>query len=270
MRGRYGREVREEGSKTATGEIHGSAPWVQCRQTAGGWLRARRARLAHQVRLAAASALQAAWAWAGQYGALGPDHPRAQRFGAFGEGSVLCFPPGTIYNERYIRIGKGTMIGPYVTLSAGIAPGQIMLTDPVVRIGDRVVLGRGSHVVGHLAIEIGDDVQTGPYCYITDQNHGYEDLGEPIGTQQPSESPVVIGPGSWLGAGVVVLPGARIGRHVVVGAGAVVTGELPDWSVAVGAPARVVRSYQPGRGWLPPRRSVGEWWLQSGERVADR
>jgi acetyltransferase-like isoleucine patch superfamily enzyme len=200
---------------------------------------------------------------------VGPDHPWAKRFGAFGEGSVLCFPPGTVYNERYIRIGRGTMIGPYVTLSAGIAPGQRMLTDPVVRIGDRVVLGRGSHVVGHLAIEIGDDVQTGPYCYVTDQNHGYEELGEPIGTQRPSEAPVSIGAGSWLGAGVVVLPGAQIGRHVVVGAGSVVTGDLPDNCVAVGAPARVVRSYHEGEGWRPNRRPVGSWWLQCGQEEAD-
>ncbi|MFC0081725.1 DapH/DapD/GlmU-related protein [Aciditerrimonas ferrireducens] len=233
------------------------------------WLVARRARLEQRARRAIAAALHAGWAWAGQYGAVGPDHPWAKRFGAFGEGSVLCFPPGTVYNERYIRIGRGTMVGPYVTLSAGIAPGQRMLTDPVVRIGDRVVLGRGSHVVGHLAIEIGDDVQTGPYCYVTDQNHGYEDLGEPIGTQRPTEAPVSIGAGSWLGAGVVVLPGARIGRHVVVGAGSVVTGELPDNCVAVGAPARVVRAYHDGEGWRPRRRAVGSWWLQAGEGGAD-
>jgi len=61
---------------------------------------------------------------------------------------------------------------------------------------------------------------------------------------------VSIGDGSWLGHGVVVLPGARIGRHVVVGANSVVTGEIPDRSVAVGAPARVVRRHDPARGWV--------------------
>jgi acetyltransferase-like isoleucine patch superfamily enzyme len=48
-----------------------------------------------------------------------------------------------------------------------------------------------------------------------------------------------------------VLPGARIGRHVVVGANSVVTGDLPDFCVAVGAPARVVRHYRDGEGWKP-------------------
>jgi acetyltransferase-like isoleucine patch superfamily enzyme len=136
-----------------------------------------------------------------------------------------------------------------VSLSAGMAPGQAMVSDPVVSIGDRTLIGRGSHIVGHFCIEIGDDIQTGPYVYITDQNHVYEDPDVPIGRQWPVESSVVIGSGSWLGTGVVVLPGARIGRNVVVGAGSVVTDELPDCSVAVGAPAKVVKRYEPGVGW---------------------
>lgn len=195
------------------------------------------------------AAIHGAWDRVCLYGAIGPDHPRAARFGAFGAGSLLAFPPAAVYNERYIRVGAGTIIGARVSLSAGIAPGQQMVTDPVVSIGDRVLIGRGSHIVGHLGIEIGDDVQTGPYVYITDQNHGYQDPDQPIGTQWPSEAPVVVGAGSWLGAGVVVLPGATIGRNVAVGAGSVVTGDLPDHCVAVGAPARVVKRYLTGTGW---------------------
>ncbi len=95
------------------------------------------------------------------------------------------------------------MIGADVTLSAGFAPGQDLGPDPIVRIGDRVVLGRGSHVVGHRSIEIGDDVYTGPYVYVTDQNHVYADPDVPIGRQWPTEAPVRIGNGSWLGTGVV-------------------------------------------------------------------
>jgi acetyltransferase-like isoleucine patch superfamily enzyme len=143
-------------------------------------------------------------------------------------------------NERYIRIGSHTMIGPGVTLSAGMVPGQRCITDPVVSIGDRCLIGRGSGIVGHLRIEIGDDVWTGHHVYVTDQNHGYDDPDLPISQQVQPERPVRIGDGSWLGHGTVVLPGATIGRHVVVGANSVVTGDLPDHCVAVGAPARVV------------------------------
>jgi|KBSSwiStaDraftv2_1062776.scaffolds.fasta_scaffold946181_2 acetyltransferase-like isoleucine patch superfamily enzyme len=192
------------------------------------------------------------WAWEGvvELGAIGPDSRQGRRFGAFGAGSVICFPPTALVNERYIRIGTGTMIGPNVTLSAGMVPGQECVTDPVVRIGDRCLIGRGSGIVGHLSIDIGDDVWTGHQIYITDQNHGYEDVTVPISRQVQPERPVTIGDGSWLGHGTVVLPGARIGRHVVVAAGSVVTGELPDFCVAAGAPARPVRRHDPEHGWI--------------------
>ena len=126
---------------------------------------------------------------ASRWAAIGPDTRRGRRFGAFGRGSVICFPHDAIMNERYIRIGAGTMIGPHVTLSAGMVPGQECVTDPVVSIGDRCLIGRGSGIVGHLGIEIGDDVWTGHYVYITDQNHGYDDLGRPISQQSQPERP---------------------------------------------------------------------------------
>jgi acetyltransferase-like isoleucine patch superfamily enzyme len=182
---------------------------------------------------------------AAQWAAIGPDSRRGRRFGAFGAGSVICFPPTTIMNERYIRIGAGTMIGQHVALSAGMVPGQVCLTDPVVSIGDRCLIGRGSGIVGHLSIEIGDDVWTGHHVYITDQNHGYDDPDRPISQQVQPERPVRIGSGSWIGHGSVVLPGATIGCHVVIGANSVVTGEIPDHCVAVGAPARVIRRTGP-------------------------
>jgi acetyltransferase-like isoleucine patch superfamily enzyme len=195
------------------------------------------------------------WDAAVELGAIGPDTRRGKRFGSLGAGSVICFPATAIFNERYIHIGRGTMIGPQSTLSAGMVPGQHCLSDDVVRIGDRCLLGKGSAIVGHLGIVIGDDVWTGHNVYITDQNHGYEDVTLPISRQTMPERPVRIGDGSWLGYGTVVLPGANIGRHVVIGANSVVTGEIPDFSVAVGAPARVVRRYDPAAGdWITSDR----------------
>ncbi len=131
-----------------------------------------------------------------------------------------------------------------------MVPGQNMVTDPVVRIGDRSMIGRGSHIVGHFSIIIGSDVQTGPYVYITDQNHGYENPDQVVHTQWPTDVPVRIGDGSWLGTGVVILPGAVLGCNVVVGASSVVRGTFPDHCVIVGVPARIVRRYIPGTGWV--------------------
>jgi len=195
------------------------------------------------------------WAWklAQDAGAVTADSPAGRRFAAFGPGSILVFPPAAIFGQPWIEIGADTVVGQHVTMSAGTVPGQQLGEAALLRIGDRCVIGRGSHIVAHQRIDIGDDVFTGPYVYVTDQNHSYADLDVPIGRQWPANAPVSIGAGSWLGAGAIVLPGSRIGRHVVVGAGSVVRGQVPDHCVVAGVPARIIRSYVPGDGWRPAR-----------------
>ena len=198
-------------------------------------------------------------------GVVTADTPAGRKFAAFGRGSMAAFPPGSVFGERWITIGEGTLIAAQVSLSAGMVPGQDLGPVPVLRIGDRCVIGRGSHIVAHHSLVIEDDVFTGPYVYITDQNHGYADPDVPIGRQMPLNAAVRIGSGSWLGAGAVVLPGACIGRNVVIAAGSVVRGTVPDRCVVAGVPARVVRSYVPGDGWSP---SSGP--APSGQRRPDR
>lgn len=180
------------------------------------------------------------WEFARRHGAIGPATRLGRQFGAFGDDSVICFPQAALMNVRYIHVGAGTMIGPDVSLSAGMAEGQRCVTDPVVSIGDRCVIGRGNGIVGHLRIEIGDDVWTGHNVYVTDQNHDYRDRSLPIGRQSMPERPVRIGAGSWIGFGSVVLPGADIGEHVVIGANSVVRGTIPPFTIAAGAPAKVI------------------------------
>ncbi len=207
-------------------------------------------RLAGIAKRATGEAVHWAWETAIECAAIGPHSRRGRRFGAFGLNSVICFPTNTIFNEQFIHIGSGTMIGPHVTLSAGMVPGQACISDPVVQIGDRCLIGKGSGIVGHFEIVIGNDVWTGHNVYITDQNHDYRDVTRPISQQSMPERSVTIGDGSWLGYGVVVLPGAIIGKHVVVGANSVVpAGVIPDYSVAVGSPARVVKQWSEERGW---------------------
>ncbi len=199
-------------------------------------------RLAGHAKQRAGDAIHRANDIAASWAAIGPGSSRARRFAAFGEGSVICHPPATLMNVECIRIGVGSVIGPHVSLSAGMVPGQQCVSDSVVTIGDRCLIGRGSGIVGHLSIEIGDDVWAGHHIYITDQNHGFDDPDLPISQQVQPERPVRIGDGSWIGHGAVILPGSHIGRHVVIGANSVVSGDIPDFSVAVGAPARVIRT----------------------------
>jgi acetyltransferase-like isoleucine patch superfamily enzyme len=195
-----------------------------------------------------------AWDAAQRSGVTTAGTPAGRRFAAFGPGSLAAFPPGTVFGERWIAIGADTLIGALVSMSAGMVPGQDLGPVPVLHIGDRCVIGRGTHIVAHHSLVIEDDVFTGPYVYITDQNHGYADPDQPIGRQLPRNAAVRIGSGSWLGAGAVVLPGACIGRNVVVAAGSVVRGPVPDRCVVAGVPARIVRAYTAGQGW---NRSAG-------------
>ncbi|MFZ0047644.1 MAG: DapH/DapD/GlmU-related protein, partial [Streptosporangiaceae bacterium] len=177
--------------------------------------------LARRRRVLVAAAVQGAWRRLQQAGTVTAETAAGRRFAAFGPCSMMAFPTGAVYGERWIEVGDMCMIAELVTLCAGMAPGHDLGPDPVLRIGDRCVIGRGSNIIAHHSLEIGDDVFTGPYVYITDQNHQYEDIDTPIGRQWPVNSPVRIGSGSWLGTGSVILPGAVIGKNVVVASGSV-------------------------------------------------
>jgi acetyltransferase-like isoleucine patch superfamily enzyme len=190
------------------------------------------------------------WELVQRYGAIGPTTRAARGFGRFGTGSVVTFPYESIINPHAISIGEHTVIGKGVVLSAGWAPDQPHLPADMLTIGNRCLIGRGSSLVAHSSIVIGDDVWTGQQVHLTDMNHAYTDVDLPMSKQACPPEPIRIGDGSWLGHGVVVLPGVTIGRHVAVGAGSVVTHDLPDVCVAVGIPARVVRRYDPDQGWL--------------------
>ena len=193
--------------------------------------------------------IRRARAYANEVATVGPSDAYANKFHYFGRHAALMAPQGVIYNERYLSIGDDTLIGPNVCLTAGISADQEMLSSPVVSIGRKCIIGRGSHIIGHWSIVLGDEIQTGPYVYITDQNHSYDDPDEPVGWQTPNELAVAIGSGSWLGANVVILPGTTLGRNTVVAAGAVVRGTFPDHVVLGGVPAKVLRHYSPAGGW---------------------
>src|ERR1022692_3048686 len=210
----------------------------------GSWRRWRR-----QV---AARLIHAAWHRIRQAGTITADTAAGRRFAAFGPGSLIAFPVGAVYGEQWIEIGDGTMLGEQVSVCAGMMPGHDLGPHSVLRIGDRCVIGRGSHIVAHYSIDIGDDVYTGPYVYITDQNHSYADPELPIGRPWPVNTPVRIGAGTWLGTGGIVLPGSVICTNVVVAAGSVVRGEIGDRCVVAGAPGRVIKGFDPETGWARP------------------
>jgi len=211
--------------------------------------------LRENVERVAGDAIHSAWREITKLGAIGPRHRRARAFHTFGDGSMIGFPQSVIFGEGRIAIGRGSTIGPLASISAGMPSQADAEGEPIITIGDRCTLGKGIGIVGHERIEIGSDIWTGHYVYITDQNHGYEDVDLPIGVQMWKNEPVSIGDGSWLGHGAIVLPGSRVGKHVVIAAGAVVAGlHAPDNCVVAGVPARVVRKYVAGEGWVTVHR----------------
>ena len=109
----------------------------------------------------------------------------------------------------------------------------------------------GSHISAAQQVVIGEHVLLAPNVYISDHAHAYENVDVPIMRQgMTGVAPVSIGRHTWLGQNVVVLPGVTIGQHCIIGANSVVNSSIPDYSVAVGAPARVVKQYN---------RNSGQW-----------
>jgi carbonic anhydrase/acetyltransferase-like protein (isoleucine patch superfamily) len=110
-----------------------------------------------------------------------------------------------------------------------------------ISIGHGTYLNRYTMLDAHEQITIGRNCMIGPYCYITDANHGRAP-GVPVKEQKMEPRAVVIEDDVWLGAGVVVLPGVRLGRGCVIGAGAVVTHDVPAEAVFAGVPATRIGS----------------------------
>ncbi len=107
-------------------------------------------------------------------------------------------------------------------------------------VGARCFANFGLVVLDVATVTIGDDVQIGPYVQLLTATHPLEP--GPRRDKWESAQPIVIGDNVWLGGGVIVCPGVSIGDDTVVGAGSVVTGDLPSSVLAVGSPARVVRT----------------------------
>ncbi|HEY3260086.1 MAG TPA: acyltransferase [Pseudonocardiaceae bacterium] len=142
--------------------------------------------------------------------------------------------------EIHCRPGYGRLeIGRWVHIGDGNA---IRCHEGSLRIGDKAVFGRENTVNCYLDIEIGDATLVADWVYICDFDHVISDIHRPIKDQGIVKTPVRIGPDCWLGVKVSVLRGTTIGRGCVLGSHAVVRGDIPDYAVAVGTPARVVRS----------------------------
>jgi acetyltransferase-like isoleucine patch superfamily enzyme len=141
--------------------------------------------------------------------------------------------------DIHCRPGYGRLeIGRWVHIGDGNA---IRCHEGSLRIGDKAVFGKDNTVNCYLDVEIGAATLVADWVYICDFDHVTSDITLPIKDQGIVKSPVRIGPDTWLGTKVTITRGSVIGRGCVVGAHAVVRGEVADYKIAVGIPARVVR-----------------------------
>ena len=121
---------------------------------------------------------------------------------------------------------------------------QKNISKPSLCFGDYVWIGRDCHFGCSYNIHIGNYVTFGPFCHISDRNHGYKDVYTPISLQpENAKKPVIIDDETWIGFGSQIMAGVHIGRHCVIGAGSIVTKDIPDYCVVVGNPARIVKRY---------------------------
>lgn len=163
------------------------------------------------------------------------------RFARWGKRSLIVAPVG-IERPDLIEIGDDVYVAAHGSLSAYPHTG---LQECRLIIGDGTKLGRFNHIYATGRLEIGRKVLTANGVYISDNRHGFEDPDQAIVDQPIRQlSPTKIGDGTWVGHNASIY-GVQVGRNCVIGANAVVTRDMPDHSVAVGAPARIVKRYNP-------------------------
>lgn len=153
--------------------------------------------------------------------------------------SAFIQKPLRIDGRKYISIYRNVIIQQYSWLFAL----AIDEHEPELIIHEGCQLGNFNHIAAVRKVILGKNVLTADNVYISDNLHSYEDIDIPI-MHQPVKfkSEVYIGDGSWLGVNVCVI-GAKIGKNCVIGANAVVTTDIPDYCVAVGAPAKVLKRF---------------------------
>lgn len=161
------------------------------------------------------------------------------RFGEFHRSSSIISPMHIVGYEN-IFIGENVRIQNLSWIQSTPLTGT---SKSELIIGKNTTIGHFNHIIATKSVVIGRDVLTADKVYISDNIHGYKNISLPI-KDQPiiQKRRVNIGDDCWLGENVCVI-GACIGKHCVIGANSVVTKDIPDYSIAVGAPARIIKRY---------------------------
>ncbi len=162
-------------------------------------------------------------------------------FGSLGAGSIL-WRPVMLHNTRFVHVGKKVLIRDGARFDLVTEMGGVRF-QPRVEIGDGSLFEQGLHLACAREIIIGRKVTVSRNVGILDVWHEYGDVTLPIIEQPLGASPVRIMDGVLIGMGSVILPGVTIGRQSIIGANSVVNRDVPDYCVAAGTPAHVIKRY---------------------------
>jgi len=157
-----------------------------------------------------------------------------------------------IEHPECVSLGNGVFLNDHCWLSVVTenreAGRPTLELRPELTIGDGTYVGRFGTLACISRVAIGRNVLISDRVFIGDAAHGFSRTDLPIKEQyMSSRGPVEIGDGTWIGIGVSILPNVKIGRNCVIGAGSVVTHDIPDFCVAAGVPARVIRRHDEQR-----------------------
>lgn len=180
-------------------------------------------------------------------------------------GIVSSVNRAAYYRKRFKKLGKSTLLGKGVSFlnpedisigqNCNIQKGCVIESWHFpylnsygdITIGNMCDIGEYSHITSINRIIIGDNLLTGRFVLITDNTHGLSDYSDliipPVCRKVISKGPVIIGDNVWLGDKVSVLPGVTIGDGAIIAANAVVTHDIPPYSLAAGVPARIIKRH---------------------------
>lgn len=178
-----------------------------------------------------------------------------KKFIKYLSGFIYCLLFRVKYQKGvYIGIGSKLVGGANLHLAKGskIMPQAMLvsLRGGKIEIGEKSEISMFSRIASMGYVKIGNNVLTGPHVFIADYNHEYQNPMKPVMYQgnrftprNDGEPNLLIDDGTWIGTNVVIVGNVHIGKNCVIGANSVVTKDIPDYTVAAGIPAKVIKRY---------------------------
>lgn len=163
-------------------------------------------------------------------------------YGHFGTGAKICRPVTLMTNRKHIFVGRNVFIRKFARIEP-IVQWHDKKFNPKIEIEDNVHIEQNLHLICAEKIFIGNSTLISSFVFITDVNHVFDNISLSVIQQGLAVAPTIIEKNCFIGTGVKIMAGVHIGEHSVIGANAVVTHDIPPYSVVAGIPAKVIKKF---------------------------